>query len=85
MHKKPYVLYQKIVENTKKTSSVIMAVTSSMREQATVSEEVQTSISQLNQVTQQNAAMVEEITSTSQALKHEAEVLQDKISRFKVD
>ena len=48
------------------------------------SQEIQTSINQLNEVTQQNAAMVEEINATSQTLKYKAEELKDKVSRFKV-
>ncbi|NLY89774.1 MAG: hypothetical protein GX085_09205 [Firmicutes bacterium] len=39
----------------------------------------------MNQVTQENAAMVEEISASSQALHAEAQKLQDVINRFKVN
>ena len=60
-----------------------MEVANSMK-QTMASQEIQTSINQLNEVTQQNAAMVEEINATSQTLKYKAEELKDKVSRFKV-
>lgn len=56
----------------------------SIRKQTLASREIQSSINQLNEVTQQNAAMVEEINATSQTLKYKAEELKEKVSRFQV-
>ncbi|MCO8144401.1 chemotaxis protein, partial [Rhodovulum tesquicola] len=39
---------------------------------------------QLDQVTQQNAAMVEEATAASATLRHEAETLQGLVARFRL-
>lgn len=74
-----------IVENTKQTSDEIMEVAAAMREQAETSLQIQTSIEQLNQVTQQNAAMVQELASSSQSLNMESESLRDLVKKFTVD
>ncbi len=50
--------------------------------QATALAEVNTAINQMDQVTQQNAAMVEESTAASHSLTQEAEELLSLISRF---
>jgi methyl-accepting chemotaxis protein len=60
------------------------AIATSTREQSVGLAEVNTSVNQMDQVTQQNAAMVEENTAASAALATEAERLQDLISRFKL-
>lgn len=81
-------MLQQIVENTKKTSDMIVEVAAAMREQSGAVEQIQSSIEQLNQVTQENAAMVEmveEINATSQALDAAAAKLRDNVARFKVD
>ena len=77
-------MLQQIVENTKRTSDMIVEVAAAMREQSGAVEQIQSSIEQLNQVTQENAAMVEEISATSQALDAEAAKLRNNVARFKV-
>lgn len=84
MIKKSDDMLKRIVENTKKTSDVIVEVASAMREQSSAAEQIQSSIEQLNQVTQENAAMVEEISATSEELDAEAESLLDNVAQFKV-
>jgi len=85
MIQKSSAMLQRIIENTKKTSDVIVEVASAMREQFGAAEQIQSSLEQLNQVTQENAAMVEEISATSEALDAEAEKLRNNVSQFKVD
>ena len=85
MIKKSDDMLKRIVENTKKTSDVIVEVASAMREQSSAAEQIQSSIEQLNQVTQENAAMVEEISATSEELDAEAESLLDNVAQFKVE
>lgn len=77
-------LLNQIVENTKKTVAEINNVASTMKEQATAGEQIQVSIDQLNQVTQQNAAMVEEMAASSMMLSNESENLTRIINRFQV-
>lgn len=77
-------MLQQIVENTKRTSDMIVEVAAAMREQSGAAEQIRTSIEQLNQLTQENAAMVEEISATSQTLDAEAAKLRENVARFKV-
>lgn len=77
-------LLNQIVENTRKTVAEINNVASTMKEQATAGEQIQVSIDQLNQVTQQNAAMVEEMAASSMMLSTESENLTRTINCFQV-
>ncbi|MBY5454133.1 HAMP domain-containing protein [Rhizobium leguminosarum] len=54
------------------------------REQTTGLSEINTAVNQMDQVTQQNAAMVEEATASTSRLAEEVVTLADLISRFKV-
>ncbi|TAU35315.1 methyl-accepting chemotaxis protein [Rhizobium leguminosarum] len=54
------------------------------REQTTGLSEINTAVNQMDQVTQQNAAMVEEATASTSRLVEEVVTLADLISRFKV-
>lgn len=77
-------MLRQIVQNTKRTSDVIIEISAAMREQSASSEQIRTAIDQLNQVTQQNAAMVEEIASSGISLKAEADGLTEIIDVFQV-
>ena len=74
-----------IIDNTEQTFAVINAVADTMQDQARAVHQIQTSIGQLNQVTQENAAMVEELASSCQLLNDEAERLRQMVNHFKVD
>jgi methyl-accepting chemotaxis protein len=56
-----------------------------MKEQALSAQQVQVSIEQLNQVTQQNAAVVEEMSASSQTLNEEAGSLNNMVNQFKLN
>jgi methyl-accepting chemotaxis protein len=51
-----------IVSNTKETSDIIVEIAAAMREQSAAIEQIQIAVNQLNDVTQQNAALGEEQT-----------------------
>ncbi len=63
---------------------VIRDIASSAKEQSMGLSEVNAAINQMDQMTQQNAAMVEETSAASEALAHEGQELARLISRFKV-
>jgi methyl-accepting chemotaxis protein len=65
-------------------NSVIGDIAASAQEQATGLNEVNTAVNQMDQMTQQNAAMVEETSAASQTLAHEGQELTRLISRFRV-
>lgn len=58
------------------------AIAGAAKEQAIGLSEVNSAVNQLDQVTQQNAAMVEESTAASNALLNEIEGLRQSLSRF---
>ncbi|OQP86503.1 hypothetical protein BTR14_10870 [Rhizobium rhizosphaerae] len=58
------------------------AIATSSREQATGLSEVNTAVNQMDQTTQQNAAMVEQATAASNALANEAERLRQMMTQF---
>lgn len=63
---------------------VVAEIAGGAREQATGLQEVNIAVNQMDQVTQQNAAMVEETAAASQNLRHESETLVQLVSRFDV-
>jgi methyl-accepting chemotaxis protein len=65
-------------------NGVIRDIASSAEEQSTGLSEVNTAVNQMDQMTQQNAAMVEQTSAASEALLHEGGELARLISRFKV-
>lgn len=71
-----------IVSKVGDISGLVSEIAASAQEQSTALAEVNTAINQMDQVTQQNAAMVEESTAASHSLTHEAEELMGLISRF---
>ncbi len=73
---------QLIVGKVGEISSLVSEIAASAQEQSTALAEVNTAINQMDQVTQQNAAMVEESTAASHSLTQEAEELMHLISRF---
>ncbi len=60
-------------------------IAASAQEQATGLHQVNTAVNQMDQVTQQNAAMVEQATAASHALSGEAGELQRLTSHFKLN
>jgi methyl-accepting chemotaxis protein len=61
----------------------IHAIATAAREQATGLQEISTAINQMDQVTQHNAAMVEETSAATHKLKGEADSLADLVARFR--
>ena len=58
-------------------------IAASANEQAHGLEQVNTAVNQMDQVTQQNAAMVEEATAATQTLAQQTEELARLVSRFR--
>ncbi len=71
-----------IQDNIVAVNDHMQAIASSAREQATGLSEVNSAVNQMDQVTQQNAAMVEESNAASATLANETKRLRQFISRF---
>ncbi|MFY0692865.1 MAG: HAMP domain-containing protein [Paracoccaceae bacterium] len=74
----------KIVESVTDISSLISDIASGATEQSSGLNEINIGVTQLDRVTQQNAAMVEEATAACHVLKGEATQLFDLVARFRV-
>ena len=74
----------RIMAQVGEVSGVVAGIASSAREQASGLAEVNTAVNQMDQMTQQNAAMVEQSTAASHALAQEAEELAQLAQRFQV-
>ncbi|WP_421736857.1 methyl-accepting chemotaxis protein [Caulobacter sp.] len=71
-----------IVEKVAEIDSLISEIAKSSQEQATGLHQVNTAVNQMDQVTQQNAAMVEEATAAAANLKTGSQDLARLVSRF---
>lgn len=73
-----------IEEQVVSINTQLDAISTSAKEQSIGLAEVNTAVNQMDQVTQQNAAMVEESTAASASLANEVQRLRDIISDFRV-
>ena len=74
---------KEIVEAVAKVSESVASISAAAQEQSTGVAEINTAVNQLDQVTQSNAAMVEESTAASHALTQDAEKLMQFVARFR--
>jgi methyl-accepting chemotaxis protein len=74
----------RIVSKVAEIDSLVSEISASSQEQATGLAQVNTAVNEMDQVTQQNAAMVEESTAASHTLRGEAAELIRLVSGFRV-
>ncbi|WP_137153786.1 methyl-accepting chemotaxis protein [Rhizobium sp. FKL33] len=74
---------QAIAQQVLQINGLIKMISVSASEQATGLKEMNSAMHQMDQVTQQNAAMVEETTAASMTLSEEAESLKNLVARFR--
>jgi methyl-accepting chemotaxis protein len=74
----------KIAEQVMGINGLIRQISASASEQAIGLKEINQAMNQMDQVTQQNAAMVEETTAASVTLNDEAQTLKQLVMRFRV-
>jgi len=73
-----------IVGAVKKVSDIIAEIAAASLEQSTGIEQVNQTVSQMDEVTQQNAALVEEAAAASESLDEQARGLDDLMTYFKL-
>jgi methyl-accepting chemotaxis protein len=74
-----------IVESIQRVADIMGEITAATQEQSAGIEQVNRAISQMDQVTQQNAALVEESAAASEALKEQAHSLAGAVSVFRLE
>jgi methyl-accepting chemotaxis protein len=75
---------QALITQVAEINDVVVSIASGAQEQASGLSQINTAINQMDQTTQQNAAMVEETTATSHALRQEISQLMSLIGQFRV-
>jgi methyl-accepting chemotaxis protein len=71
-----------IVASVKRVTDIIAEIAAASEEQTSGIDQVNKAVTQMDQVTQANAAQTEELTSTAQALATQAKQLQGLVARF---
>ena len=85
MAEKAGKLLDEIVPSINKTSDLVQEITAASEEQSSGVGQINTAMSQLNQVTQKNASSSEELAATAEEMGSQAEQLQQLMAYFKVD
>ncbi|MGA7539541.1 MAG: methyl-accepting chemotaxis protein, partial [Steroidobacteraceae bacterium] len=75
---------EKIVASVKKVSDIVAEIAAASREQSSGIEQVNRAVMQMDELTQQNAALVEEATASSQAMAEQVRGLNEMLARFQV-
>ena len=78
-------IMSEITESVKKVTDIITEIAAASREQSGGIEQVNKTVIQLDHVTQQNAALVEEVAAAAESLKNQSIELNRLISVFKID
>jgi len=75
---------EKIVASVKKVSDIVAEIAAASREQSSGIEQVNRAVMQMDELTQQNAALVEQATAASQAMAEQVRGLNDMLARYRV-
>jgi methyl-accepting chemotaxis protein len=78
-------LLDEMVPSINKTSDLVQEITAASEEQSSGVGQINTAMSQLNQITQQNASSSEELAATAEEMSSQAEQLQQSMSFFRLD
>jgi PAS domain S-box-containing protein len=73
-----------IVDSIKKVAAVVSDIASASAEQAAGIEQVNKALTQMDEVTQQNSALVEENAATAKTLEHQSKAMNEEVSVFRV-
>jgi len=75
----------KIVDSVKEVAALVADIATASNEQASGLEQINKALLQMDEVTQQNAALVEENAATARALESQAQSMDERVSFFKID
>jgi methyl-accepting chemotaxis protein len=76
---------QEIVDSIKKVADIVADIANASAEQATGIEEVNKALTQMDEVTQQNSALVEENAATAKTLETQAGAMDQRVGVFRLD
>jgi methyl-accepting chemotaxis protein len=75
---------EQIVASVKKVSDIVAEIAAASRDQSAGIGQVNRAVLQMDELTQQNAALVEQATTASQAMAHEAHALHELMSGYRL-
>jgi methyl-accepting chemotaxis protein len=78
------ITMSEVVDSVKRVTDIMAEITAASHEQSTGIEQVNQAVGQMDQVTQQNAALVEEAAAAADSLKDQAANLAQVVSVFKL-
>ena len=76
---------EEIVTSIRRVTDIMSEITAASVEQSQGIEQVNTAITQMDEVTQQNAALVEEAAAAAESMEEQAQNLSASVATFKVD
>ena len=76
---------QEIVDSIGRVTSIMSGIAMASQEQSAGIEQVNQAIAQMDQVTQQNAALVEEAAAASTSMREQAQLLSQLVSTFRFE
>jgi methyl-accepting chemotaxis protein-1 (serine sensor receptor) len=76
---------QEIVESVKKVTDIVAEIAAAGQEQSSGIDQVNTAVMQMDEVTQQNAALVEEAAAASRAMQEQAQLMQQQVGFFRIN
>jgi methyl-accepting chemotaxis protein-1 (serine sensor receptor) len=76
---------QEIVASVKRVTDIMGEISAASEEQSSGIEQVNRAVSQMDEVTQQNAALVEEAAAAAGSLQEQAQRLAEAVSVFKIN
>jgi methyl-accepting chemotaxis protein len=74
-----------IVDSIKKVAEIVSEIAAASADQASGLEQVNTSLGQMDEVTQQNSALVEENAATAKTLERQAQDMHERVSFFQLE
>ncbi len=73
-----------IVESIKSVAAIVADIATASMEQSTGIREINKALTQMDEVTQQNSALVEENAATAKTLEHQAKAMDDQVAFFQL-
>jgi methyl-accepting chemotaxis protein len=74
-----------IVDSIKKVAGIVSDIAAASAEQATGLEQVNKALAQMDEVTQQNSALVEENAATAKTLEEQSQGMDERVSFFRLE
>jgi methyl-accepting chemotaxis protein len=74
-----------ILASIKQVADIVAEIASASQEQSTGIDQINKALNQMDEVTQQNSALVEENAASAKTLEHQSEAMNQKVAFFKLD